>query len=147
LAGQVQRETSGQAVQRVYAEYRNPDFSPFIHPERYFAPRLLEAIREDERLAGGGEVGYLDSDPLCQCQDTAGLHTQVVSVTATSGTGAIARVRLEFGPPAEHWKSIIRISLLATPAGWRIADVSSADEPSLLKALETSNRQQRTKRR
>lgn len=140
-------ETPDAALQRVYAEYRKPDFNPLAHPERYFAPRLLRAVLKDERLAGPGSVGYLDGDPLCQCQDSAGFHGRVMKVTATSHSAAIARVRLEFSQSPEQSKSSIRISMVATPAGWRIADVSSSGEPSLLRALENSNRRQSSKRR
>jgi hypothetical protein len=147
LAVQSPGETPATKLAQVYSEYRNPDFSPFVHPERYFAPRLLKAVREDERLAGQGKVGYLDWDPLCQCQDSAGLQARVVSVKVTSHTSAIARVRLDFSPPAEPWKSTVTISLIETSRGWRIADVSSADEPSLLRELEASNRRQRSRRR
>jgi hypothetical protein len=36
-----------------------------------------------------------------------------------------------------------RFDLVRTRAGWRIADVSSADEPSFLGAIEKSNREAR----
>ena len=50
-------ETPKAWMEQVYASYRDPDFSPFKHPDRYFAPALLAAINEDSRLAKG-EVGY-----------------------------------------------------------------------------------------
>ena len=59
-------------VERLYGSYRRADFNPLGQPGRYFAPRLLAAINEDSRLSKG-EVGYLDGDPICQCQDPAGL--------------------------------------------------------------------------
>ena len=52
-------------MQRLYANYAHSDYSPFTHPERVFAPRLLSAINEDSKLANG-EVGYLDGDPVCE---------------------------------------------------------------------------------
>ena len=74
LAATTAPPTSPQAfMQRLYAQYRNADFSPFTHIDRVFAPHLIAAIKEDERLAHG-EVGYLDGDPVCQCQDPAGMH-------------------------------------------------------------------------
>jgi hypothetical protein len=39
----------------------------------------------------------------------------------------------------------VKFSLLRTAAGWRIADVSSSDEPSLLKALQAANAKARKK--
>jgi hypothetical protein len=140
-------QNPGVMVQRIYAEYRDPNFSPFVQPERYFAPQLLKAIKTDERLAARGSVGYLDFDPLCQCQDPSGLHAQIAKITENSPYAATARIRLRFGPPARPWSSSLRLLLVYTPAGWRIADIASADEPSLLRMLEASNRRQHAKRR
>ncbi len=128
-------------VERVYAGYRTRDFSPFKRPERWFAPRLLAAIKEDERLAKG-EVGYLDGDPLCQCQDAAGLKARIVGVEPGSRDRAKVWVdiRLHGYPPRPA-----RLSLVRTRAGWRIADVDGAEGASLLVGLTESNREQRKK--
>lgn len=125
----------------LYANYRSPDFSPFTHPERIFAPGLLSAINEDSKLAHG-EVGYLDGDPLCQCQDTGGMHPVVTGVAQS--TPDKATVRVSIGWQGEK-TTRAKFSLERTPGGWRIADVSSAEEPSLLHALEASNRKQRAR--
>lgn len=127
---------------QLYAHYRHSEYSPFTHPERVFAPRLLAAIKEDSRLAHG-EVGYLDGDPVCQCQDTSGMRPSVTGVTQQGRDKATVRVSIgwkgEKARPATF-------SLMRTRSGWRINDVSSADDPSLLRALEASNRKVRAKR-
>jgi hypothetical protein len=123
----------------IYSHYRSSNFSPFTHPERYFAPRLLAAINEDSRLAHG-EVGYLDGDPICQCQDSSGMRPTITSVTRTSRSKAVVHVSIAW--PGDKARPV-RFSLADTSRGWRIADVSSADEPSLLAALESSNRKAR----
>jgi hypothetical protein len=123
-------------IERLYASYRQADFSPFKHPEQVFAPRLLAAIGEDQKLARG-EVGYLDGDPVCQCQDAAGLTATVTRVTPT-GAGK-ATVTVSIGLAGELPRRA-QFSLLHTRAGWRIADVASADEPSLFAALQAANR-------
>ena len=33
-------------MERLYAAYRQSNYSPFTHPDRVFAPRLLAAINE-----------------------------------------------------------------------------------------------------
>lgn len=129
-------------IERVYASYRDKNFSPFDHPDRYFAPMLLGAIKEDARLAHG-EVGYVDGDPICQCQDTDGLHARVSRVTKQGATRALAEVILDF---TDSTARRVKFSLVRTDAGWRIADVSSPDEPSFLGAIEKSNREMRAKR-
>ena len=133
-------ETPRHFLDRVYASYRNSNFSPFKHPGRYFAPRLLAAINEDSRLAHG-EVGYLDGDPLCQCQDTAGLHARVASVRSLGSGRANAEVILDY---PDNTPARIRLSLTLTNAGWRIADVSANGELSLLRALTQSNAKARS---
>jgi hypothetical protein len=133
-------ETPRAYMERIYASYRDKDFSPFDHPNLYFAPRLLAAIKEDARLAHG-EVGYVDGDPICQCQDTDGLHAKVARVT-TQGAKALAEVVLDF---TDSTARRVKFSLVRTGAGWRIADVWSPDERSFLGAIEKSNREMRAK--
>ncbi len=139
LGQQYPAETPRAFMERLYASYRNSDFSPFEHPERVFAPRLLAAINEDSRLAQG-EVGYLDGDPVCQCQDAAGLKAAITKVQMQGSGKATIRVSigLEGYKPRRAVFSLVRIK-----GGWRIADVSSPAEKSLLSGLEQSNRKQK----
>jgi hypothetical protein len=134
-------ETPKAYMQRLYSSYRQKDFSPFDHPERYFAPKLLAAIREDARLAEG-EVGYVDGDPVCQCQDTAGLHASITRVSWQRRDKALVYVSIGFtgDKPRPTTYTLVR-----TSAGWRIADISSADEPSFLDEINKSNREMRAK--
>lgn len=136
-------ETPTLFISRVYASYRERDFSPFKQPEQYFAPRLLAAINEDSRL-NQGEVGYLDGDPICQCQDAAGLSARVTGTTAGGRNRASVSVSISLQgyEPRRATYSLIR-----TKAGWRISDISSAGEPSLLRGLERSNRKPRATKR
>jgi Protein of unknown function (DUF3828) len=129
-------------IERLYANYRHESYSPFVHPERVFAPKLLAAIREDERLAHG-EVGYLDGDPICQCQDADGMRSSIQSIARTGPSSSTARILIRFGDSTD--RRDLKLSLFRTESGWRIADVNSADEPSLLAALEKANREARAK--
>jgi hypothetical protein len=139
VAVQPQAASPRAFLERTYANYANANFNPFDHVDRYFAPRLIAAIREDSRLARG-EVGYVDGDPICQCQDPGGLHAKVTRVTLQGPTKANAEVILDW---TDSTARRVRFSLLRTAAGWRIADVASGDEPSLLHAIEQSNRKAR----
>ncbi|HEX6741919.1 MAG TPA: DUF3828 domain-containing protein [Sphingomicrobium sp.] len=132
-------ETPRGFMERLYAYYSAHGYSPFKHPERVFAPRLLAAIKEDERLAKG-EVGYLDGDPVCQCQDADGLKARVTAVRM-QGAGK-ASVAVSIGLTGYKARPA-QFSLIRTNAGWRIADVSSPDEKSLLAGLEASNAKQK----
>lgn len=134
-------QTPKAYVEQLYASYRNSTFNPLDHPGRYFAPKLLTAIEQDARLANG-EVGYLDGDPICQCQDPAGLHATVEAVTTQSRDQVKVRVSIALNGEKPRPATF---TLIRTGNGWRIADVSSSNEPSLLSALEASNRKQRAR--
>jgi Protein of unknown function (DUF3828) len=133
-------ETPQGYIERLYAAYRNANFNPLAHPQLYFTPRLVAALDEDARLANG-EVGYVDGDPVCQCQDPEGLHATVTRVTQKTPSKAEVRVSIGFTGYVAWPATFI---LLLTGAGWRIDDVSSADEPSLLRSIEDSNRARRS---
>jgi hypothetical protein len=126
-------------VERIYAQYHQSNYSPLDRPERVFAPPLTAAIREDARLAHG-EVGFLDGDPLCDCQDTGGMQARVTSLS-TIGGSASARIFLRFSGTTDT--RAIRLRLVRTGRGWRIADVGTHGDPSLLQALTEANRKAR----
>jgi len=142
LAAAQPAETPRQFMTRAFAGYRSSHFNPLGKPERWFAPRLIAAIRDDAKLANG-EVGYLDGDPICQCQDPDGIRPTVVGA-ALQGRNK-ATVKVSIGWPHDKPRPAT-FSLVRTAAGWRIADVSSADEPSLLRALDKSNAEARRRK-
>lgn len=136
LAAALAMEPPGQYIERLYRSYRRTDFNPLGDPARYFAPRLLAAIDEGSRLSKG-EVGYLDGDPVCQCQDAAGLKARITATRKKGPRRTRIEVLIYF---AREKPRRVSFSLVQTKPGWRIADISSPDEPSLLRALERSNR-------
>ena len=60
-----------------------------------FDAPLVALIRRDQRNARG-EVGALDGDPLCDCQDDAGMTWRIAGVVPQGADKAVARVRLTF---------------------------------------------------
>src|SRR6478672_4968949 len=95
LAAAPVAETPKAYLERIYASYRDTNFSPFNHPDRYFSPRLKAAIDEDARLSNG-EVGYVDGDPICQCQDADGLRARVLRVHMKGAGNATVEVMVDF---------------------------------------------------
>ena len=132
-------ETPRAYMERLYASYRDSSFNPLTKPDLYFAPGLVAAIKDDARLANG-EVGYLDGDPICQCQDPDGLQATVTAVRQDQSDKA--EVQVSIGLTGYDLRTAT-FSLIRTRAGWRISDVSSQDEASLLHGIEESNRKQR----
>src|ERR1044072_5684231 len=78
-------------VERIYAGYRNDGYNPLAHPALVFEAPLVEAIAEDARLSRD-EVGYMDADPLCQCQDPSGLRPIIRDVRQPSPVKATVRL-------------------------------------------------------
>ena len=134
-------ETPTAHMEQLYARYSDPSFNPLTHADLYFTPKLAAAIEEDSRIAKG-EVGYLDGDPICQCQDPAGLQVIVANERMIGADQAEVRVSISL---AGYEPRPATFRLVRTKAGWRIADISAVDEASLLRALEKSNRTQRAK--
>ena len=98
--------------------------------ERLFAPPLLALIRAAEALAGG-EVGALDHDPICACQDYQGLRIVTVSVEADQPTHARATVSfINIGQPVT-----VRFVLTGGDGHCRIVDIEEPGVPSLRKML------------
>lgn len=126
-------QTPTAFIQQVYAEYRHQGFSPLARPEKFFSSTLAAAIRKD---GSDGEVGYLDGDPLCDCQDYDRISASVRSLSRPSPRTASARVHVLLAPREAR---DLRLSLVMTRSGWRIADVVGPDRQSLLRELQRSN--------
>ena len=107
---------------------------------KIFTPDLTELIRRDQKFANG-EVGALDGDPLCDCQDGGGLQARVGAVSQTGPFSARAVVTLTFAArsPPDVRRLVIRLSRVK--GGWRIADIQSASEASLRTYRARSNRE------
>jgi hypothetical protein len=117
---------------RLYEAYGHG--SPnYLGPEarRVFSPRLLRLIRRDERLAHG-EVGQLDGDPICDCQDSADL-TQVRVDVEPAGPGR-ARAHVRFVLQTEPRRATL--DLMAVDGRWRVDNIHTKDTPSLVRLLE-----------
>lgn len=97
-----------------------------------FTPPLLRLIRQDQAVPDG-EVGALNFDPFCNCQDFDRL-TRFSVVVRPQGPGrATGTVRFVNQTTSET----ITFRLVRTGVRWRIADIGSKDMPSLV-ALLTS---------
>jgi hypothetical protein len=133
LAAAQAASTPREFIAYVYSQYRHQDFSPLEKPEKFFSPALTAAIRKD---SSGGEVGYLDGDPLCDCQDYDRISAEVRKLVQSGPRSAVADVRVTLSPGERR---ILELRMTLTPGGWRISDVIGADHKSLLRELQRSN--------
>jgi hypothetical protein len=97
-----------------------------------FAPHLLALIRRDRANTPAGEVGILDGDPICDCQDAGGLRMTNLVVKAAGPQRAQARAVLHF--PGET--RAVTLDLESVRGHWRVADVHTRATPSLAGLLE-----------
>jgi hypothetical protein len=122
---------------RLYADYAHgePD-NLGRRADAIFAPPLLALIRKDQAATPEGEVGTLDWDPICDCQDSDGLAVGEVVVQAAGPLRSRAMVMLRFPGDA----SVVRLDLAAARGAWRIADIHTRRMPSLVAFLRKNAR-------
>jgi hypothetical protein len=118
---------------KLYSAYASgaPDYAG-RDAQRVFAAPLLTLIRRDQ-AAAAGEVGILDGDPICDCQDAGGVSMTHLAVKAAGAGRARAEVTLRF--PGEELRAL-ELDLVSVRGKWRVADVHSKDTPSLVRLLE-----------
>jgi hypothetical protein len=91
---------------------------------------LIALLKTDEKLLHG-EVGGLEVDPICQCQD---YDIRSVAVTTAADGDGKAKATASFHNLDVDTK--VDFDLVAVGGGWRIFDIHSSDMPSLRKLLE-----------
>lgn len=135
-AAPVSPQASAEAFLRgLYAKYApGGKPTPFVYPEAAAivdAPML--ALLKTDRDRSNGEVGAMDMDPICRCQDWQALKVASLSVSMTGADAATADVT--FSDLGE--RQTLHFSLVRSKAGWRIHDIGSKDEPSLAAYLKS----------
>jgi len=122
-------------VRGLYGAYhgRGPDYLG-RNSGAVFSPSLLKLIRRDAAETPRGDVGTLDGDPICDCQDFGDLRK--VEVTIARGADGHALATVHFRISAEP--RTVRLDLVAVRGHWRVTDVHTADTPSLVSLLTES---------
>jgi hypothetical protein len=123
---------------RLYAPYVRGDHN--VSPTGRRAPAIFDAhltwlIRRDQRMAKG-EVGALDGDPICDCQDFEPLKDLSITAQPAGPGRASAVVRFRNGGAAVT----LTYTLVAHGLGWRVADIGSVETPSLTAYLEQAEK-------
>ena len=95
-----------------------------------FAPPLLALIRADQALAAG-EVGILDRDPICACQDYDTLEQLKIGLKPGGPARANGTVSFKNSGTA----TIVRFSLMEVNGNWRIGDISEPGITSMRRFL------------
>lgn len=121
-------------VEGLYAQYDgavepDPDNRRFLG---LFAPELRALLAEDyRRSAAANEVGAMDFDPFCACQDVEGMTHAVQSVDATAEGAAVAVENRWLFPDSDTRVRLVYRLQPAPGGGWAIADIAMPEMPSL----------------
>jgi hypothetical protein len=137
LIAHAQTESPELFLHRLYTPYQKGRDAPSVTGRMatsIFAPLLLALIRRDQALAHG-EVGTLDYDPICSCQDYDPLKSLSISVAPPIDNAAHAIVWFMSGSDTVT----VNYDLVRIGGNWRIADIMTKDVPSLKELLVKGN--------
>jgi hypothetical protein len=118
----------------LYAHYKtskNNDFNIYDAKAGVFDPDTIKLLKEDTR-ALKGDVGVLDGDDLCDCQDFVSLQTTITVQSATPTTATATAAFIDTGMSDQGVRRAA-FQLVKTPAGWRIHDIKDATDTAWLR--------------
>ncbi|WP_152223993.1 DUF3828 domain-containing protein [Pseudomonas sp. SCB32] len=98
----------------------------------------LIALMKADQDAAEGEVGYLNGDPLCDCQDWGDIRIQTLTFAAADGDRLKASVTLKDVVTGEGKQ--LDLLLHNTAQGWRVEDFVN-DEGSLAENLRLNTQE------
>ena len=96
-------------------------------------PDLVALMHAYDKSQTGDEVGPIDGDWLCDCQDWEKI-TAVITVDSANAT--TAKAHSDFTDSSEPGKTKhVTFELTKTAAGWRVHDIGTAEDASLRAVL------------
>jgi len=122
-------------VTGLYSAYQRQPGPDYLGKQigEVFAPDLIALIKREAASVPKGDVGALDGDPICDCQDWQ-ISKVEVTISAPKPGAASAEVRFQnAGEPRQ-----VRLDLVPVQGRWRVGDVHTPDMPSLAKMLQDS---------
>lgn len=118
-----------QTVRQLYQAYGQDSASPpsgfgDIGEKAIISTRMQNAVALNHRLTLPGDADWLDSDPVCDCQDYEDLVLESVAIKPVDDAHMNAVVR--FRPFADGDKSVTQTLMLVAENGrWLIDDIRS----------------------
>lgn len=114
--------TAYQFLFNLYSNYQNGNVGFRYNgtaADTIFSPELLKLIRKDQKLAQG-EVGYLDFNPMCACQDISDFKViKIVIFKKLDTTYADLRFKIS------ETKDSLLLKLQTNNGRWLIGDIIS----------------------
>ena len=130
-------------LKALYAHYADGDigwrFTPLNeNAAAYFDPEMVALMTEDQRL-NEGEIGALDANPICNCQDYNRITADISMLEATDATARVA-VHMRDSYTSGVFERAFTYELVRLKGFWRIHDIHSEDVPSLRDLFIASNK-------
>lgn len=127
-----------QTIRQIYQPYSDRS-TPVMFGGTQVSARMNQAIKLDEQLALPGDVGSLDYDPVCNCQDFDNLVLEKITLTPKDAEHVDATVR--FRPFKANSDSITQtLNLIVEDNHWVIDDIHNGQN-SLYQLLNGDNQQ------
>ena len=127
-----------QTIRQIYQPYSDRS-TPVMFGGTQVSARMNQAIKLDEQLALPGDVGSLDYDPICNCQDFDNLVLEKITLTPKDAEHVDATVR--FRPFKANSDSITQtLNLIVEDNHWVIDDILNGRN-SLYQMLNGDNQQ------
>lgn len=132
--------TVEQTVRQIYQNYKSDASAPYFGEtgeQAITSARIQKALTLNDNLTLPGNIGWLDYDPICDCQDFGDLVLESVVVTQTDIVQADAVVRFRtFDDDKE--KTTQTLKMVAENGRWVIDDVIS-NHGSVWQAVNSEN--------
>ncbi|MCQ8896419.1 YbjP/YqhG family protein [Limnobacter humi] len=120
-------QEQAQALVDTYLSAQSAD-SSINRTDVVYSKALRVLIKKDQTSAGPGEVGRLDFEPLCNCQDTGAIQ----SVTIADADGKPSQwLTLQIAWQDQSPTTPILLHFIQEDGQWRVDEVVSSDIPSL----------------
>ena len=120
-APQTEAERAGEAAMTP-AQYADREAA---QNAAIYTPALVELMRRDRLTTPQGQIGVLDFQPMCGCNDDSGLRlTGITSTARPDGRVDAVATIATYGGASTFTR---RFVLERTPAGWRVADIFSSE--------------------
>ncbi len=128
-------DSAKRFVASLYRHYTNHGKGiDFSGPKalNYFDASLTTLMDADAKAVGPNEVGVLDGDPICSCQDREGIWDLKVNIQMLGSDRAKAAVTFALVAPkagADRDFRSLDMSLLRTGSHWRIDNILDKSDP------------------
>jgi hypothetical protein len=107
---------------------------------QFFDPSLIALARKDQKAALP-DIGAVDADVLCACQDWNGIWDLKIAVRMEGEARAVAAVSFALREPKDRTSEDLRaldITLAAAHGKWRIHDIVDHSDPKAPFALRAA---------